>query len=197
MQLLKITSIPMKVELNIEKPQLEYRQSRPELQIQAQPARLNIRSSSVKLTIDTYEGRRSLGQSGPVDASREAAARGREIAAQAAADYSEMGRQMMEIQKDGSISNILFQRLQTQPQTEIVYLPSVAACIEWIPGELKMEYEPGDLSIDLEKKETEGHYQPGHVGLEVAQYNRLEIEYLGSPVYVPPSADPLSEDKKR
>lgn len=197
MQLLRISSIPMKVELNIEKPQFEYEKSRPEIRIETQSAKLNKRSSITKMTLDTYEARKSLGQSGPVDASREAAARGRQIASEAASAYSEMGRQMMEIQKGGSIADLLYQRLLMQPETEVVYLPAVPGHIEWIPAELDLEYEPGILEISFQQQKIEGHYQPGKVGLEVAQYNRLEIEYLGGPIYVPASSDPAKVEEER
>ena len=42
--------------------------------------------------------------------------------------------------------------------------------------------------MKLNKKEMK--FTPGDIELIIKEYARVELNYIGSPVYVPPSADP-------
>ena len=37
-------------------------------------------------------------------------------------------------------------------------------------------------------------YVPGELAINVEQYPKVEIEYVGEPLYVPPSANPSYEE---
>lgn len=41
----------------------------------------------------------------------------------------------------------------------------------------------------------EAVYVPGELNINVEQYPKVEIEYVGEPMYVPPSASPEYEER--
>jgi|GEM_PF-3586717 len=64
MQLLRITTTPIKYEFQVENPKLEYQQDvTPSSNITISPSRLNIQSQNAEIQINTYEARKSIGLS--------------------------------------------------------------------------------------------------------------------------------------
>lgn len=196
MQLLKITHIPMEYEMKIERPKLEMRQAKAQVQMETEAGQLRIESENIKVRMDTYEARRSIGLRSSGDMADELAQKGKQAASEATALYAEVGNRMAQIQKDATIADAVYPRLIHHRGTELVFLPNVGPEINWQPNQLSIDFQPAKVTLDPELVPAEITYVPGSMSIEIKQYPKVEIEYLGEPRYVPPSANPNYEENE-
>ena len=98
----------------------------------------------------------------------------------------------MEIQnKSNTIADIAYQNMQNNYESVMTFLPSVPANINWDPQQLSMQYEMDKLSFDWRtSQQPDMQFTPASIEYHVKQYPKIEIEYVGKPTYVPPSASP-------
>ena len=115
MNVLKITSTPIKLSMTSQRARLESRLPDPEVGIIRNPGKLNMKSDHIKVDIDTSRSRDSLGFKTARGLMKDAASAGLKAAS-------------------------------------------------------------GELSVNVE------------------QYPKVEIEYMGDPIYVPPSANPAGNE---
>ena len=197
MQLLKITSTPMKYELEVESAKLEYQQDfTPSCDITDTPSQLEMHSQNAEVRIDTYEARKSLGLTNIEDSIQQYAAKGKEHISKLTQEYVQTGKEMAQIQDGTRISDIVKQKMLQQPTLYTTFLPSEGADISWDPAQLDVNYEPGDVNLDWQIKDNNYIYTPGSVRMKITEYAHIDIEYLGGPMYVPPSADPNYTEEK-
>ena len=192
MNVLKITTTPIKLSMSSQKARLESHLPEPELGIIRTPSRLNI-----KVNIDTSAARDSLGFKTARSLNRDAAVFGKQAAADATGRYAQMGNQMMQIQKGVTIPEIVQNQMmaQTKVTTGFEFLPAVGPDISWDPGSLAIDYTPSRIEFDPQPDMQEAVYVPGELNINVEQYPKVEIEYVGEPMYVPPSASPEYEER--
>ena len=62
--------------------------------------------------------------------------------------------------------------------------------ISWTDGGADINYTPASMNFNWNPPESNVQFVPGQITMTITQYPKLEIEYLGKPIYVPPSADP-------
>jgi len=191
MQLLKITTTPMKYELEVESPKLEYHQDfTPSGDITTSSSELKIQSQNADIKIDTYEARKSLGLVNLEDSVKQYSEKGKEHLTKLIQQYVQTGEALGEIQNGTDIGDIIRQRTIEQPILYTTTLPSAGADISCEPAEINISYEPGDVSLNWQIKDNSFVFQPGSVQMKIVEYPSVDIEYLGGPMYVPPSADP-------
>ena len=191
MQLIKITNIPMEYKLDIQPARLEMKQAQnPQHQLSREASHLGIQSRSIQVRLDTTELRASLNLRTNGDFARYYAGRGRQTAYDTIGENVQFGNQMAQIQDGVTISQIVRQKMLAQPTTYTTFLPSVGPDISWQPEELKLDYDPGSMKFDWEVLRNQMEYIPGRFRMNITQYPRVQIEYLGEPNYVPPSANP-------
>jgi hypothetical protein len=196
MQLLKISTIPMKYELEVESAKLEYKQDvNPSCDITTLPSQLEIRSKNAEIHIDTYEARKSLGLLNIDDCIKQYAAKGKEHISKQTREYVQIGEAMADIQNGTDIGDIVRQKMLEQPELYTTFLPSAPAELSFVPAKLDISYNSGDVNLDWQIKDSPISYKPGSVHMKIVQYARIEIQYLGGPMYVPPSADPDFENE--
>jgi len=196
MQLLKITSTPMKYELEVENAKLEYQpDSTPSVRAQTVPSELTIHSQNSEVRIDTYEARKSLGLVNIGDSIQQYAAMGKEHIKKQIEEYVQIGKAMGDIQNGTDIGDIVKQKMLQQPEIYTDFLPRGGADISFTPAQLDVNYKPGDVNYDWQLKGIEFNYKPGSVHMKIVEYAHVDIEYLGGPMYVPPSAAPDYEEK--
>ena len=192
-QLLRITTTPMKYEMEIEHPKLEYKQEEPSTQYETSRARLTVASRlNTSVNIDTYQARKSLGLMDNVDFTAQNAAASQKALTQKIGEYAQIGDEMSQIQNGVSVGDIYRQKMldSTNYQLYTAYLPSTGADISWNPAQLSMNYEPGNVSVDWDVSQNEFNFIPGSVRMKVTQLASVNIEYIGGPLYFPPSAAP-------
>ena len=128
-------------------------------------------------------------------ASEESAQSGMEAAMSATARIAREGNMLMDIQNGMNIPTIeennYFQRVQNSIETVMAAIPSVPANISWEPQQLSMQYEADKLRFQWRtQNKVQMEFTPASVDFLVKEYPHLEIEYVGKPLYVPPSASP-------
>lgn len=197
MQLLKITNIPIEYEIKIQRSKLEMKQSNPQIHMETQGGHVHMESENIKVRLDTYEARSSIGLKSSGDFADDLARLGKQAANDATAQYAEIGNRMAQIQHDATLADAVYPRMVRQSSTAMVFLPAAGPDISWEPNHLSLDYEPVELSMEPQVIPVETTFVPGGLSIEIIQYPKVEIEYLGEPMYVPPSANPNYEEEKK
>lgn len=196
MNLLKITSTPIKLSMTSQRARLESQIPNPDAGIIQNPGRLNMRSETIKVNIDTTRSWDSMGFRTARGLSDDAAQAGLEAAQEATAQYSRVGSQMMQIQDGVTVTDIMKNQMLAHANmtTGIGFIPSVPPDISWTPAELSVDYTPAQVEFHPQTEMPHAVYVPGELNVNVEQYPKVEIEYVGEPIYVPPSASPFYEE---
>lgn len=188
--LLKITTIPISYQLKVNNARLERKSGTAELEISRERGGMKIRSRPIKLHIDTYDARNSVVPTTKTAISQ-AAQRGKTAAYEATAQFAREGQIMLKTQiGEGAeaIQNIMDQRnaLPTG-QFELGFIPATGPKFDWENPALSIEYEMDKLNFDLKIDNGNVEFIPGDIELTISQYPEVRIEYIGGPIYVPPS----------
>ncbi len=184
--LLKITTIPMEFELKIHRAKLEYSSSKSQLLTDRIKGGLTIKNRPIKLHLDTYDARNSVCPT-TMESVRQAAVKGKSAALEATATYAKEGAMLLDPKI--TLDQIFSQRAQ-QPTGEfgLRFLPTTGPDIEWSDPDLSMQYQMDKLSFDIKVANGNFEFIPGNVELSITQMPDVNIEYIGKPLYVPPSA---------
>ncbi|EEQ58970.1 DUF6470 family protein [Enterocloster sp. OA13] len=195
MNVLKITTTPIKLSMTSQRARLESRIPDPEVGIIQNPGKLNMKSENIKVDIDTSRSRDSMGFRTARGIMRDGAQAGIKAASDATAQYSRIGNQMMQIQDGVTVADIMKNQMmaQTNITTGIAFIPSVGPDISWQPPDLSIDYTPAQVEFRPQVQEPPATYVPGELRVDVEQYPKVDIEYMGEPMYVPPSANPAHE----
>ena len=99
---------------------------------------------------------------------------------------------MMQIQDGATVYGIIKNQMMAQANitTGIAFIPSVGPDISWEPADLSVDFTPAQVEFEPQVQEPSARYVPGELSVNVEQYPKVEIEYMGEPMYVPPSANP-------
>ena len=192
--LLEITTIPIKIEIKVTNAKFEHNDdySQPKVNIKTKDGGYVMEAEPLKLNIDTYEARKSLGYGHMNDSDmlQQKAQEGFSIAFQGTAKVAAEGD---ELARGMSPSEIALNnaRAGATVQTIMDFLPKEGADVTFDQGQLNIEYQMGSQNIDWDiSQETPMEFIPGSVEFIVRDRPRVEIEYVGEPLYVPPSANP-------
>lgn len=195
--LLSITTVPIKVEINIKKgeftnPKVNNPDKALKMNIQTEKGELKIHSELPKINIDTYAARSSLGYGhyNNADFIKRNADDGISIAYQGTAKIVNEGDQLVRGVSPAEIAAQNNKAGQTI-QTIMDFLPKEGADVTFDNGVLNINYDAGDVNIDWDNAAAVPfEFTPGKVEFEVTQMPSVSIEYLGDPIYVPPRSDP-------
>lgn len=190
-QLLRITSTPIKYELEVEHPKLEIKREDPSASVDTKPAKLTITNmKDTSVNISTYQARKSLGIMDSADFTAQNAAESQQALTKQIGEYVQIGNQTSQIQDGVTVGDIYRSKMMdsTNYQLYTAYLPSGGADLTWNPAQLDMNYQPGDVSVDWDVSANEFNFIPGSIRMKVTQLASVNIEYLGGPLYFPPSA---------
>ncbi len=193
-QLLKITSVPIQYELKVNNARLEYSRSNAQVEISRSDGGFTIRSRPVKLNLDTFEARSSVTPT-VKQSVRNAAQKGKEMAYSASAAFAQEGQLMLKAKIGDDVLNEIF-RQRTQLPTgdfKLGFIPTAPVDIQYQAPDLTIQYEMDKLNFDLKMEKGNFKFIPGDIQLSITQYPDVLIEYIGGPLYVPPSADPNYE----
>lgn len=194
--LLNIQSIPIEYQLQIERPRLEMRQANnPRSNVTQTPSSLQIHTKNIQVRLDTSDMRSSIGLKSAPDLIAEAAAYGKQTAQEATAEMTRFGDQLGQIQDGVTVAGLIQQKMLQQPDTVTVFLPSTGPAVSWDPNQINMKYQPGNLDFEWKINQNVLNYIPGKFQMVIKQYPKVQIEYLGDPNYVPPSASPNYEEE--
>lgn len=186
--LLQIKTIPIKYEMKVQKAELRYTKSKTEVLINNENGSLDINSKPIKLYIDTYDARGSITPT-TAESVRQAAASGLEAAAEATATYTEEAALLLDAKVSNPLDQIFRQRAQ-MPTGEfgLAFIPTTGPDLEWSAPDLNIKYQMDKLSFDIRAAKGDFEFIPGSIEISITQMPDVEIEYIGKPMYVPPSA---------
>lgn len=190
-QLLKITTIPVAIELKIKNAKLEYSSNNVQLAISRNEGGLSIKSSPIKVNIDTFEARNSVVPTA-MRSIEQYAQQGKNAAYNATAQMASQGRLFLNAKIGEDVVGQI--AAQSTPTTSadvgIKFLPSTGPDITWNDPNVTIKYQMDKLNFDFKVDNGDFNFIPGDIELIVTQHPDVRIEYVGSPIYVPPSADP-------
>ena len=193
-QLIKITSVPIQYELKINNARLEYSRSRAELEISRNDGGLSIKSRPVKLNLDSTEARNSVVPTTARSVAQTAQA-GKEAAYSATAQMAQEGHLLRNAKIGEDVIGQIMQQRTAAPTGEfqLGFTPSAPVDINYEAADLTINYEMDKLNFDLKIANGNFEFIPGNIEMSITQRPEVRIEYVGGPIYVPPSADPNYE----
>ncbi|MBS6218270.1 MAG: hypothetical protein KH704_15340 [Clostridiales bacterium] len=192
--LIEIQTIPIEIQMKTTNARLEYARGTAQMEVSRDRRGLQIRSQPIRVNIDTFEARSSIVPT-TAQSIQQGAAQGQRAAYEATAVLAQEGRMMMEAKIDQDvIPQLAQQKTAKQPaQLGIQFLPEVGPDISWTGGEMSIRYEMDKLNFDWRMSQMQFTFVPGDIEFKVTQQPDVVIKYTGSPLYVPPSADPSYE----
>lgn len=194
MNVLRMTSTPIKISMTSQKARLESSLPNPQVNMVTTQGRFRMRTKNIKVNIDTFHARESTGMRTARGLMRDSAEAGRQDAIEAMAQYAEIGNQMAQIHKGANLADIMYhQKMVRNTTTGLKFIPEEGPDISWEPNSLELEYIPGEVQFTPNVDYERSNYIPGELLINVEQYPKLEIEYVGDPIYTPLSANPNYE----
>ena len=194
--LIEIRTIPISIQYKTTPAQIERKNANAEVEISRDKKGLSIKSRPIKLNIDTFEARNSI-----VPTTRksieESASLGKQGALSATATFAREGNMLVNIQLDQNmIPKLATERFNAQLSYDfnIKYVPDQPINMDWMPGEIQIEYEMDKLNFDWKTNQSEFVFTPANIEFTIAEHPQVVIEYIGGPIYVPPSANPNNVD---
>lgn len=193
-QLLQITTIPIQVEIQINHAKLNYNNQHPTVQVSRNQGGLTMKADPIRVQIDSQKARDSIGMKTSDTLSKEYGEKGLRVSYQAIAKIVQNGNKLLDgitetkkftpadLARGNGISSI---------ETALAFLPSASPDFSWEGGKLSIQYQADDLNFDWNTANRAAfEFIPGSVELRVTQWPDVQIEYVGGPIYCPPSADP-------
>ena len=191
--LLQITSIPIGIAIKVTSGQLLPAGGEPpQISVHTGEGGLEVSAAPADLNIDTYEARSSMGYGkyNFDDFNRAEAQKGHRIAEEAVPKMVQNGDRLMHGQSPSEIAKAN-KRADFRLETMISFIPKEGADVHIEKGRLEINYVNKAVNVDwknLQKKPLK--FAPGSVEINIVRKPQVDIEYLGGPLYVPPSADP-------
>ena len=193
-QLINITTVPIQYELKIQNARLQYKASTAEVEISRNKGGMRIKSRPVKLNIDSFEARNSVVPT-TARSVAQTAQQGKASAYEATAQLAQEGQLMLKAKIGEDVLGQIFSNRLQQPtgEFELGFTPSEPVELSYEAGDLIINYQMDKLNFDLKVANGNFEFVPGDIELSITQHPEVRIEYIGGPIYVPPSSDPNFE----
>jgi len=189
--LLEIKSIPMSVELKINHAKYEIATTNATFEMRRSKGGIQMEMKPTKLNIDTIEARYSAGIKSAMRSVEDYAKKGIKAGYEATAAYAKEGNLMLDIGiMDNPIPELAMRRFFSDVEFGMGFIPSTGPDISWEMGGISMSFEMDKLDFDWNVERPMINFIPGSVEFVVKEYPRVEINYIGTPIFVPPSANP-------
>ena len=173
---------------------LEYHSSKAELEISRNEGGLSIKSRPVKLNLDTFEARNSIVPT-TVRSVSQSAQKGKDAAYSATAQFAQEGQLLLKAKIGEDVLNNIFAQRNQMPSGDFTvgFIPTSPVDISYQAPDLTISYEMDKLNFDLKIANGNFEFIPGNIEVVITQQPDIMIEYVGGPIYVPPSSDPNHE----
>jgi len=190
-QLLKITTVPISIEFKVNDARLEQRSGTADLEISRNEGNFTIRSQPIRLNMDTFEARDSIRPSSAKSLVRDYFQKGKNAAYEATATYAQEGQILLSATLgDDALDQIIKQRNTVNTDYGLDFIPKAQPNINWSQPNMTIQYEMDKLNFDWKINKTGFEFIPGSIEFSITQQPDVKIEYVGDPIYVPPSANP-------
>lgn len=193
--LLEIKTIPMSFEMKINRARLELATTDAAFEVSRSKGGLEMQMKPAKLKIDTVEARYSAGIKSVMRSIRDFAEKGVKAAYKATATYAKDGNLMLNINiMDNPIPEIAMKKFISDLSFNIGFIPSTGPDISWDTGEISMSFEMDKLDFDWNVERPQIKFIPGSIEFIISEYPSVELKYVGTPIFVPPSANPNNKE---
>lgn len=189
-QLLRISSVPISVEITVNRARLQYNNQLPKVQVTRERGGFQMEAEPIRMNMDSTKMRDSIGLKSPDTLMRDCKSESMKITYQAIASMVQDGNRLMET-NSYTPARLAAARNMKSIETVLEFLPKEGPEISWSGGTLSVKYETDKLNFnwDLHPKQA-FEFVPGNIEFQVKDYPKVNIEYVGEPIYVPASANP-------
>ncbi len=197
--LLEITTVPISIEIKTNAGHFEPKEGTAELKISREKGGIHIESQPVQVNIDSYETNRSFMDQGITNNSASYGQRVKSGGFSATARYSNNGNILLNAKLSEEASDEIGKiRLTSneRPPEHIKWVPEKKPKVKVPRAEMNIKYEMDKVKTEFEKNKEVMEFVPGSIELTVTQNPEMTIEYVGGPIYVPPSSDPNYEGEE-
>ena len=189
--LLEIKTIPMAFEMKINRARLELATTDATFEVSRDKGGLQMQMKPAKIKIDTVEARYSAGLKSAMHLISDVAKKGVQAAYEATATYAREGNLMLDINiMDNPIPEIAMKKFISDVSFNIGFIPSTGPDISWDTGGISMSFAMDKLDFDWNVEKPQIKFIPGSIEFIISEYPSVEIKYVGTPIFVPPSANP-------
>ena len=193
--LIELKSVPIEIEMKITDAKLEYKRGTVDMQVSRNEGGLQIKSSPIRLNLDTFEARNSVMPTVATRIQRSAEA-GQQAAYSATATYARQGQLLLQARVGQELVTQFAAEAQNKDlktNVGIQFLPTTGPESSWDKGEINIRYEMDKMNFDWRTQNGDIQFTPGDIEISVTQQPDLIIKYVGGALYVPPSSDPNYE----
>ncbi len=95
--------------------------------------------------------------------------------------YADKGNIKLDIKLNSTTSKIAFKKFESEVNFNFS---------AWEPQDISLNFDFDKLNFDLNGSNLQFTFVPGTIEFIIKEYPRIEIKYLGDPIYVPESANP-------
>ena len=193
--LIELKSVPIEIEMKITDAKLEYKRGTVDMQVSRNEGGLQIKSSPIRLNLDTFEARNSVMPTVATRIQRSAEA-GQQAAYSATVTYARQGQLLLQARVGQELVTQFAAEAQNKDlktNVGIQFLPTIGPEISWDKGEINIRYEMDKMNFDWRTQNGDIQFTPGDIEISVTQQPDLIIKYVGGALYVPPSSDPNYE----
>ena len=193
-QLIKITTVPIRYELKVNNARMLFSSSKAVLDIHKIYGGLSIKCRPVKLNLNYFESWNSVKPTTMRSVSQ-SAQKGMTAAYSATAQMAQEGNLMLKADIGEEVVTQIAKQRTAQPtgEFEMGFTPKAPVDISYEAPDLTINYEMDKLNFDLKIQNGNFEFIPGNIEMSITQHPDVVIEYVGGPLYVPPSADPNYE----
>lgn len=191
--LLKIQTIPIKIEAQSKRASLQYDTQQPTVNVTRNKGRANIRTTPTRLNIDQTAARNNSGLRTNSRIISDAAQAGKSAAMEATRNFAEDGNRILDSHGKGNpIAEIAAEKAMRMPDSGVPpFGQRQGPDITVEHGSISFDYQMDTLTFDWNiNTRPQLEYIPASIEFSVTQYPQLVIEYVGEPIYVPASANP-------
>lgn len=193
--LLEIKTIPMSFELKVNNARYEIATTDATFEMTRDKGGLQMRMRPTRLNIDTVEARYSAGIKSAARSVEDFAEKGVQAAYEATANYAREGNLMLDVSiMDNPIPEIAMRKFFSDVNFKLGFIPETGPDISWDIGGVSMNFEMDKLDFDWNIERPKIEFIPGSVEFIVKEYPRVEINYIGTPIFIPPSANPYNKE---
>ena len=194
--LIRISSVPINMEIRTQRAELRKQTEQPRANVTRSRGNAFIQTTPAQVRIDTFETRASAGLRSAPRSVRDFAEAGREAAMQATREIAEQGNHIVDSRGRGNpVVEIIQSRVNRTADTIMAFIPSVPPQITVDEGSISFDFTMDRINYDWSaiRNRPEVEFVPGEIEFVVHEFPQVIIEFLGGPIYVPPSAAPNYE----
>ena len=190
--LIEIKTVPVEIQIKTKNASLEYKRGTAEMEIsRSDNGGLEIKSRPIKLQADSFEARNSLSPT-PASAVSQNADAGQAAAYDATATYARHGQLMVNAKLGQNVTAQIAQETSEKnvhTESGLDFIPETGVNVDWENGEFLISYDMEKMTIDFKVENGQFTFTPGDIEI-TANRPEMTINYIGGPIYVPPSSDP-------